>query len=139
MGRPGTLVQLPSARLVLPSQGSPRHTSRAEPVSEPEAMSTAAPAPSPVAPPAPAVPLPPALDHAAVGNGRVLALVSPSSAIEWLCLPRFDSPSVFGRLLDREKGGVLRILVGGQELAGELSYLRNTNIARCLFQDGDDR
>src|SRR5437899_2237309 len=102
-------------------------------------MSTAAPAPSPLAPPAPAVPLPPALDHAAVGNGRVLALVSPSSAIEWLCLPRFDSPSVFGRLLDREKGGVLRILVGGQELAGELSYLRNTNIARCLFQDGDDR
>ena len=42
------------------------------------------------------------LNHAAFGNGRVLALVSPTSAIEWLCLPRFDSPSVFARILDEE-------------------------------------
>src|SRR5437773_12520714 len=81
----------------------------------------------------------PTLDHGAIGNGRVLALVSPSSAIEWLCLPRFDSPSVFARQLDREKGGVFRVLAGGQELTGQLSYLRNTNIARCLFQNGDAR
>ena len=46
----------------------------------------------------------PALDHGAIGNGRVLALVAPSTDIEWLCLPRFDSPSVFAALLDREQG-----------------------------------
>jgi GH15 family glucan-1,4-alpha-glucosidase len=53
---------------------------------------------------------PPALDHAAIGNGRVLALISPTSAIEWLCMPRFDSPSIFARLLDRARGGTCRIL-----------------------------
>jgi hypothetical protein len=47
----------------------------------------------------------PRLDHGAIGNGRVLALVAPPTHIEWLCLPRFDSPSVFARLLDAEHGG----------------------------------
>jgi GH15 family glucan-1,4-alpha-glucosidase len=55
----------------------------------------------------------PQLDHAAIGNSRVLALVAPDSSIEWLCLPRFDSPSVFGALLDPERGGVFRFLVAG--------------------------
>jgi GH15 family glucan-1,4-alpha-glucosidase len=47
------------------------------------------------------------LNHGAIGNGRVLALVSPSTHIDWLCMPRFDSASVFGRILDVEKGGTL--------------------------------
>ena len=56
-------------------------------------------------------PLPsPRLDHGAVGNGRILALISPTSAVDWLCLPRFDSPSVFGRLLDHARGGTFRFL-----------------------------
>jgi GH15 family glucan-1,4-alpha-glucosidase len=75
----------------------------------------------------------PTLDHAAIGNGRVLALVSPTSAIEWLCLPRFDSPSVFGRLLDRERGGTWRVLHEGRELRGEMRYLPNTNIVITRF------
>src|SRR3990172_1437759 len=41
----------------------------------------------------------PRLDHGLIGNCRVAALIAPSSAVEWLCLPHFDSPSVFGRLL----------------------------------------
>src|SRR5438132_5113010 len=85
-------------------------------------------------PPLPAVPR---LDHAAIGNGRVLALVSPTSAMEWLCLPRFDSPSVFGRLLDAQQGGVFRVLQEGQEVAGQLRYLPNTNVAATRFdRDG---
>lgn len=79
----------------------------------------------------------PSLNHGAIGNGRVLALVSPTSAVEWLCLPRFDSPSVFGRLLDAERGGCFRFLVGGREIEGRMEYLRNTNVLRTVFSDGD--
>ena len=76
----------------------------------------------------------PPLDHGAIGNGRLIALVSPTSAIEWLCLPRFDSPSVFGRLLDRERGGTFRILHGEHEVRGSLHYLRNTNVLTTRFE-----
>ncbi len=79
----------------------------------------------------------PRLDHAVFGNGRVLALVSPTSAIEWLCWPRFDSPSVFARLLDRERGGTFRVLAGEHELAGQLSYRPNTNVTSIHFEQGD--
>ncbi|HEU4762270.1 MAG TPA: trehalase-like domain-containing protein, partial [Gemmatimonadales bacterium] len=84
------------------------------------------------APAAPAL-----LHHAAFGNGRVLALVASTSAIEWLCLPRFDSPSVFGRLLDRDKGGTFRILHASGELSGKMGYLPNTNVVRTEFHADD--
>jgi GH15 family glucan-1,4-alpha-glucosidase len=77
------------------------------------------------------------LHHAAFGNGRVLGLVSPTSAIEWLCLPRFDSPSIFGRLLDRERGGTFRILHASGELTGKMAYLPNTNVVRTEFRADD--
>jgi len=76
----------------------------------------------------------PPLDHGVIGNGRVLALVSPTSAIEWLCLPRFDSPSVFARLLDSAKGGTFRFLREGQEMRGSLHYLPNTNVLSTRFE-----
>jgi GH15 family glucan-1,4-alpha-glucosidase len=76
----------------------------------------------------------PPLDHGVIGNCRVLALVSPTSAIEWLCLPRFDSPSVFARLLDRDNGGTFRILVGDREVRGNLHYLANTNVVATRFE-----
>jgi len=76
----------------------------------------------------------PALDHGATGNGRVIALVSPTGAVEWLCMPRFDSPSVFGRLLDREKGGTFVFLSGGREVRGRQAYVPNTNVLRTEFE-----
>ena len=72
------------------------------------------------------------LGHGLVGNGRVLGLVHPSTAIEWLCMPRFDSPSVFGRLLDAKQGGVFRFLLDGQEIVGDSSYVTNTNVLRTV-------
>ncbi|HEY4222893.1 MAG TPA: glycoside hydrolase family 15 protein [Myxococcota bacterium] len=74
------------------------------------------------------------LDHGVIGNGRILALVSPTSAVEWLCMPRFDSPSVFGRLLDKDKGGTFRFLVDGEEQRGLQSYVPNTNVLRTVFE-----
>src|SRR5689334_10533125 len=79
----------------------------------------------------------PALDHAAYGNGRVLALVAPDSGIDWLCLPRFDSPSVFARILDRERGGTFAFLHRDRLVQGEVSYERNTNVVRTRFEAGD--
>ncbi|MGE5232850.1 MAG: glycoside hydrolase family 15 protein [Acidobacteriota bacterium] len=79
----------------------------------------------------------PRLDHGMIGNGRVAALVAPSSAIEWLCLPNFDSPAVFARLLDAEHGGTFRILAREREVAGRLAYVPHTNVLSTVFEDGD--
>ncbi len=77
------------------------------------------------------------LDHAVIGNGCVLALVSPTGAIEWLCLPRFDSPTIFARLLDEKKGGHFVITADGREIVGESAYLQNTNVLRTVFRAND--
>jgi GH15 family glucan-1,4-alpha-glucosidase len=76
----------------------------------------------------------PPLDHGAIGNGRVLALVSPAGSVDWLCLPRFDSPSVFARLLDEHRGGSFRILHHGAEIKGSLRYFTNTNVLSTRFE-----
>ena len=44
-------------------------------------------------------------NYALIGNSRASALICHTGAIEWCCLPEFDSPSIFAALLDREKGG----------------------------------
>jgi GH15 family glucan-1,4-alpha-glucosidase len=79
----------------------------------------------------------PHLDYGAIGNGRVLALVGPDSGIDWLCLPRFDSPSVFARILDTEKGGTFMIRPETGPIRGDWSYIRNTNVLRGVFEHGD--
>jgi GH15 family glucan-1,4-alpha-glucosidase len=79
------------------------------------------------------------LDHGAIGNGRLVALVAPTSAIEWLCLPRFDSPSVFAALLDQQRGGRFQFLGHGESLHGKARYLPNTNVLATEFVAGDAR
>ncbi|MHC4379797.1 MAG: glycoside hydrolase family 15 protein [Planctomycetota bacterium] len=73
------------------------------------------------------------LDHGIIGNGRVLALVHPDSSVDWCCMPRFDSPSLFARILDEENGGTWQFLSDGELRQGELNYVRNTNVLRHVF------
>ncbi|MBL8753867.1 MAG: glycoside hydrolase family 15 protein [Planctomycetes bacterium] len=82
-------------------------------------------------------PTAPRLDHGVIGNGRVLALVAPDTAIEWACLPQWDSPSVFGSLLDQANGGTWRITPGSGPVAGSLRYDPNTNVLRNTFTTAD--
>jgi GH15 family glucan-1,4-alpha-glucosidase len=76
---------------------------------------------------------PPIGDYAFLSDREVVALVAPSGAIEWFCLPRPDSPSVFGAILDRGAGtfrvGPTEILVP----AG-LRYLPGTNVLETTWQ-----
>ncbi len=79
---------------------------------------------------------PPRLDHGVIGNGRVLALIAPSSAVEWLCLPQWDSPSVFGSLLDANLGGTWSVQPPDAAIAGALRYSPNTNVLENRFEHG---
>ncbi len=74
-----------------------------------------------------ASPFPPIGDYGFLSDGEVNALVAPSGAVEWMCIPRFDSPSVFGAILDRDAG---RFRLGPADLAVPVArrYLPGTMV-----------
>lgn len=67
------------------------------------------------------------LDYGVIGNCRSAALVSAEGNIDWCCLPDFDSPAIFARLLDEKKGGTFGIEILGGRITGQ-HYVRHTNI-----------
>ncbi len=72
-------------------------------------------------------------DHGLIGDMRSAALVSREGAINWLCLPQFDSPSVFAALLDDEKGGLFRIAPADDGVAPKQVYWPETNVLVTRF------
>ena len=80
----------------------------------------------------------PIQDYGIIGDLRTAALISRTGSIDWLCLPRFDSPSVFSALLDDKKGGSFRISTEGEGVNYKQFYWPDTNvlITRHLTPDG---
>ena len=68
-----------------------------------------------------------------VGDMRTAALIAPDGSADWLCLPRFDSPSVFAAILDDRRGGRFRLgpAEGG---VGVQRYLEGTNVLTTRFK-----
>lgn len=77
------------------------------------------------------------LDYGIIGNCRSSALVSKTGAIEWCCLPEFDSPSVFAKLLDTEIGGSFEIHVSPDYIIKQ-RYKKNTAVLITRFSDGEN-
>jgi len=77
-------------------------------------------------------PYPPIADYAFLSDCEVCALVAPTGNVEWMCLPRFDGPSVFGSMLDRDAGSFKLAPVGRRVPAGR-RYLPGTNILETTW------
>jgi GH15 family glucan-1,4-alpha-glucosidase len=77
-------------------------------------------------------------EHGLIGDLRTAALVALDGTIDWLCVPRFDSPSVFGALLDDERGGHWRMAPTCDVSATHQFYFPDSNvlITRFLTEDG---
>ena len=71
-----------------------------------------------------------------IGNGETCALVGPDGSIDWYPVPHVESPSVFGRILDGERGGSFRI-GPDRPTSSTQSYLDGTNVLQTTFESDD--
>jgi len=76
-------------------------------------------------------------NHGIIGNLHTAALVGTDGTVDWMCLPRFDSPSVFAAILDDERGGHFR-LRPRRYIRSQQLYLPDTNVllTRFLAEEG---
>jgi len=72
-------------------------------------------------------------EHALIGDLQTAALVTTDGSIDWFCFPRFDSPSVFGALLDDERGGHFRIRPADVAYTSKQMYLPDTAVLVTRF------
>jgi GH15 family glucan-1,4-alpha-glucosidase len=77
-------------------------------------------------------PTPKIQDYAIIGDGRSAVLVSRHGSIDWLSWPRFDSPPLFGAILDQRIGGTWRI-APSEKASYERSYIDGTNVLQTEF------
>src|SRR3954468_19330256 len=94
------------------------------------AKPAAARAPQSAAAPSPFTPI---ADYAFLSNCHTGALIAPDGNIDWLCVPSFDSPSVFGSLLDRG-AGTFRVGPFGINVPTTRMYEPGTNILNTVWE-----
>lgn len=77
-------------------------------------------------------------NYGVIGDLHTAALVGLNGSIDWLCFPRFDSPSVFAAILDDEKGGRFQIAPTSEGVTRKQMYFPDTNVlvTRFLSPDG---
>ena len=77
-------------------------------------------------------------DHGLIGNLQTAALVATDGTIDWFCAPRFDAPSIFGSLLDHQRGGRFRIGPIAESFTRHQLYYPDTAIlvTRFLTESG---
>jgi GH15 family glucan-1,4-alpha-glucosidase len=80
---------------------------------------------------------PPIAEHGLIGDLQTAALVTTDGTIDWWCCPRFDSPSVFASLLDRDNGGRFRIGPDGDDYVARQLYFPDTAILITRFMTPD--
>jgi alpha,alpha-trehalase len=80
-------------------------------------------------------PFPPIADYGFLSDCESMALVAPSGNVEWMCLPRVDSPSVFGAMLDRS-AGYFRIGPSGVAVPASRRYLPGTMVLETSWATG---
>jgi GH15 family glucan-1,4-alpha-glucosidase len=76
-------------------------------------------------------------DHGLIGDLQTAALVSTDGNVDWFCVPRFDSPSVFASLLDADKGGHFRIAPEDCEYVTRQMYLPDSAVLVTRFMSAD--
>ena len=72
-------------------------------------------------------------NYGLIGDMSSAALVGADGSVDWCCLPRFDSPSVFASILDEDIGGRFRIRPSGAYTDGRQAYMQDTNILETTF------
>lgn len=77
------------------------------------------------------------LNYSVVGNCRTAAIISEKGSVEWFCLPDFDSPSVFGKILDDDKGGSIEILVSSDYTISQ-QYIAHTNVLVTSYKSAEE-
>ena len=71
--------------------------------------------------------------YGVIGDCHSVVLVAPDGSVDWGCLPDFDSPAIFCRLLDAQHGGYFQIAPSGSALSGSQRYLRDSNVLQTRF------
>ncbi|MFE9959562.1 glycoside hydrolase family 15 protein [Micromonospora sp. NPDC005299] len=76
-------------------------------------------------------------DHGLIGDLQTAALITKDGTLDWFCAPRFDSPSIFGGLLDRHRGGHFQVSPEGVDYTSKQLYLPGTPILITRFLSAD--